>query len=208
MQSSRQRSEHQTRERRRLALEAARLMAESGLRDYQQAKSKAAQRLHIHDEALLPSNSEIEQALREHQRLFAGAGQQAALLQRRQAALPAMQFFERFSPRLAGAVADGTADDHSPVKLHLHSDDADAVQRLLLEQGIPAELRSQQLRMDRVRDATVDVWSFNADGVDFELLVLPYDALRQAPLSAVDGKPMRRLSSSQLKQLLTSQPPA
>ena len=54
-----------TRERRqRLAHEAARLMAEGGIRDYHQAKLKAAQRLGIHDDASLPRNREIEDALR------------------------------------------------------------------------------------------------------------------------------------------------
>src|SRR5690606_6689468 len=60
-----------TRERRhRLAHEAARLMAEGGMRDYHQAKLKAAQRLGILDDASLPRNREIEAALREYQRLF------------------------------------------------------------------------------------------------------------------------------------------
>ena len=61
-----------TRERRqRLAHEAARLMAEGGIRDYHQAKLKAAQRLGIHDDASLPRNREIEDALREIARLNA-----------------------------------------------------------------------------------------------------------------------------------------
>ena len=62
-----------TRERRhRLAHEAAKLMAEGGIRDYHQAKLKAAARLGIHDDASLPRNREIEDALREYQRLFGG----------------------------------------------------------------------------------------------------------------------------------------
>ncbi|HZV38696.1 MAG TPA: hypothetical protein VFF96_08110, partial [Pseudoxanthomonas sp.] len=64
-----------TRERRhRLAHEAARLMAEGGIRDFHQAKLKAASRLGIFDDASLPRNREIEDALREYQRLFAGPG--------------------------------------------------------------------------------------------------------------------------------------
>ena len=41
-----------------------------------------------------------------------------------------------------------------------------------------------------------------ADGLVFDLAVLPYDTLRQAPLSPVNEKPMRRASASQLRQLL------
>ena len=76
-----------TRERRQhLAFEAARLMAEGGIRDYHQAKLKAAQRLGIHDDASLPRNREIEDALREYQRLFLGSDQAAEVRRRREAA--------------------------------------------------------------------------------------------------------------------------
>ena len=93
MHHARQHAETRTKERRRrLAHEAARLMAESGIRDYHQAKLKAAERLGIHDDASLPRNREIEDALREYQRLFQG-DVQAGLQQRREAALRAMEFF-------------------------------------------------------------------------------------------------------------------
>ena len=58
------------RNRLRIAQEAARLMSEHGIRDFHHAKRKAAERLGIADTQSLPRNAEIEQALREHQRLF------------------------------------------------------------------------------------------------------------------------------------------
>ena len=192
-----------TRERRhRLAHEAARLMAEGGIRDYHQAKLKAAERLGIHDDASLPRNREIEDALREYQRLFLGETTAEGLRVRREAALRALEFFAPFEPRLVGPVLDGTADAHAPVSLHLHDDDADAVPRFLDERGIPAESRSRLVRLDRNRQADFPVWLFSADELTFDLTVMPHDVLRQAPLSGVDEKPMRRASASQLRQLL------
>ena len=192
-----------TRERRlRLANEAARLMAESGIRDYHQAKLKAAERLGIHDDASLPRNREIEDALREYQRLFQGDATVEGLRTRREAALRALDFFGPFSPRLVGPVLDGTADAHAPVQLHLHDDDADAVPRFLDEHGIPAEARSRLVRLDRNRQADFPVWLFSADELTFDLTVLPHDVLRQAPLSGVDERPMRRASAAQLRELL------
>lgn len=187
--------------RQRLAQEAARLMAEGGLRDYQQAKRKAALRLGITDEASLPRNLEIDEALREYQRLFQ-PDNGSALRQRREAALQALEFFAGFEPRLVGPVLDGTADARSPVALHLHSDDADAASRFLEQHGIPAEVRSRRVRLDRDRSGEFPVWRFNADQIAFELTVLPHDVLRQAPLSALDQKPLRRASAAQLRQLL------
>ncbi len=193
----------QSRERRhRLAHEAARLMAESGIGDYHQAKKKAAHQLGIHDDASLPRNSEIDEALREHQRLFAGDRHAQQLRQRREAAQQAMEFLHAFSPRLVGPVLEGTADAHSAVQLHLFDDDADAVQRFLDEHGIPSDARVRRLRLDRQRSLDAPTWLFVAESLNFELVVLPYDALRQAPLSAMDDKPMRRASLAQLRRLL------
>jgi len=206
MHHARQHAETRTRERRhRLAHEAARLMAEGGFRDYHLAKLKAAERLGIHDDASLPRNREIEEALREYQRLFVGQSQQQAVRLRREAAARALDFLSDFSPRLVGPVLEGTADSSSPVQLHLHTDDADAVARFLQENRIPAEDRSRHLRLDRERSDDFPVWVFSAEELTFDLTVLPHDALRQAPLSGLDEKPMKRASLASLQQLLSEQ---
>jgi hypothetical protein len=206
MHHARQHAETRTRERRhRLANEAARLMAEGGFRDYHQAKLKAAERLGIHDDASLPRNREIEQALREYQRLFVGDAQRQAVQLRREAALRALEFFSGFSPRLAGPVLEGTADAHSPVHLHLHVDDVDAVPRFLDEHRIPADARTRHVRLDRERSDDVPTWVFTAEELTFDLTVLPHDALRQSPLSGVDERPMKRASATQLRQLMADE---
>lgn len=207
MHRAREHAATQTRERRhRLAHEAARLMAEGGIQDFHHARMKAASRLGIRDEASLPRNAEIEEALREYQRLFAGPAREDALQRRRLAAVDALTFLQGFSPRLVGPVLEGTADANSAVQLHLYVDDADAVQRFLEENGIPSEIRSRRVRLDRERGGDAPLWRFTADGLTFELLVLPYDALRQAPLSTVDDRPMRRASLAQLRVLIESAP--
>ena len=203
MHRARQHAETRTHERRtRLAQEAARLMAVGGIRDFHQAKLKAADRLGIHDDASLPRNREIEEALREYQRLFQGDATAEALQRRREAALHALDFLAAFDPRLVGPVLEGTADANTAVALQLHSDDAEAVGCFLRNHGIPAEARGRRVRLDRERDLDADVWLFAADDLAFDLTVLPHDALRQAPLSPVDEKPMRRASAAQLRALL------
>lgn len=201
-QHAAQHAQSRLRERReRLAGEAARLMAESGIADYHQAKLKAAERLGIHDDASLPRNSEIEAALRQYQRLF-GRDTAGELQRRREAALEALRFFRAFDPRLVGPVLEGTADTRSPVTLHLHVDDVDAVHRFFVEHDVPAQPRSRRVRLDRHRDFEAPVWVFSADGLPFDVTVLPHDVLRQAPLSPVDEKPMRRAGVAQLRQVI------
>ena len=203
MHRARQHAETRTMERRqRLAHEAARLMSESGIRDFHQAKLKAAERLGFHDDASLPRNREIEEALRGYQRLFQGDDMEERLRSRREAALRALDFFAPFEPRLVGPVLEGTADANAPVLLHLFCDDPREVAIWLHEHDIPADSRMRRLRLDRDRNGDFDVWVFNADDTTFDLTVLPRDALRQAPLSAVTEKPMARASANQLRALL------
>jgi len=191
-------------QRRRIAVEAARLIAEGGLRDYRQAKLKAAQRLGIFDDLSLPKNGEIEDALREHQRLFR-AEQPETLQQLREAALEAMRFFAEFEPRLVGPVLDGTADEYSAVCLHLLDDGADRVAMFLQEKGIPYEERTRRLRLERDMTVDVPVFVFSAGDSAIDITVLPYDRLRQAPLDRIDEKPMRRANLSAVEELVRDQ---
>ncbi|CAM5398672.1 hypothetical protein [Rhodanobacter lindaniclasticus] len=190
------------RNRLRVAQEAARLMSEHGIRNFHHAKLKAAERLGILDTQALPRNQEIEQALREHQRLFLGDSQPQLLRQRREAAVEAMRFLAAFEPRLVGAVLDGTADAHSAVCLHVYSDDAEAVMRHLREHGVPIEMQVRRLRYNRSEQPEYPVLLFAADELPFDLTVLPRDALRQAPLDRADERPMRRAPLAQVEMLL------
>lgn len=185
-----------------VAQEAARLMSEHGIRDFHHAKLKAAERLGIVETQALPRNQEIEQALRERQRLFLADSQPQWLQQRREAAIEAMRFLAPFEPRLVGPVLEGTADDHSAVCLHVFSDDPDAVGLFLREQGIPADAQMRRLRLNRNEQADYPALLFAADGLPFDLTVLPRKALRQAPLDRVDEKPMRRASLAVVENLL------
>ncbi|MBN8792487.1 MAG: hypothetical protein J0I01_09695 [Stenotrophomonas nitritireducens] len=192
-----------SRERLLIAQEAARLVRESGIHDLDQARRKAAGRLGIHDEALWPRQAQVEEVLREQQRLFDMDSQPAALRGHRESAVQAMQFLYAFHPRLAGAVLAGTADGGSPVVLHLHCDDTDAVQRFLHEQRIPAEARTSLLQLaGQASRQRYPGWEFAANGIAFELVVLPEDALRHPPVSSDDGRPLPRATLAQLRQLL------
>ncbi len=189
----------------RVAHEAARILAESGGGDFNLARRKAAERLAVVDEASLPRNSEIEAALREYQRIFRGDSQPGALRARREAAIEAMRFFSAFEPRLVGAVLDGTADEHSPVILHIFSDDALAVRHFLAEQRIAFDEREQRVRLDRERVAAMPMYAFDADGIAMQLVVFARDDLRQAPLDR-DEQPMTRATRAAVAALLDSTP--
>ncbi|MGA8277443.1 MAG: hypothetical protein WB784_04535 [Rhodanobacteraceae bacterium] len=192
-----------TRQRRRsIAVEAARLISESGLRDYQHAKHKAAEQLGIPGELNFPDNGEIADALREHQRLFQRESQPRILRRWREAARDALRFFAAWDPRLVGPVLDGSADEHSAVCLHLHADDALEIARFLCERAIPYREKDRRLRLTRDLVTQFPVFLFAAGDVPIDLTVLPYDRLRQAPLDRSGAKPMRRVTLAAVEEML------
>jgi hypothetical protein len=192
--------------RQRIAFEAARLIAQHGLQDYHQAKLRAARKLGIHDEASLPRDLDVRDQLRDYQRLFRGDEQTGQLRRLREAALQAMGFFGAFQPRLVGRVLDGTADAHSTVRLQVFSEDADAFARFVLEANMPpGTLAERRLRLTRSESASFPAWRFQADGIDYEVAVLPPSLLRQAPLGE-DDQPMARATAATLRELLANDP--
>jgi len=194
--------------RRRIAVEAARLISEDGIRDFHVAKRKAAARLGIHVDTALPKNAEIDEALREYQRLFDAEDQPRRLRGLRESAREALRFFAQFEPRLVGAVLDGSADRHSSVCLHVFSEDAETVAGFLDERGIPYEQQSRPLRLTRDVQREFPAFVFSAGDVPVDVTVLPEELLRQAPLDRGGEKPMRRASLATLEELLADAPPA
>ncbi len=189
--------------RRALAQEAARLMAEHGIRDFLVAKRKAAERLGVIDGVtLLPKNSEIESALAEYQRLFRGASHLEALEAQRRAALAAMRYLREFAPRLVGPVLSGTATEYTEVQLHLFAERVESVTLKLLDGGIPHELTEKRLKLNAELVRPFPGVRFEVDDQPIEATVFPTDGIRQAPMSPVDGRPMRRADAGEVEALL------
>jgi hypothetical protein len=188
--------------RRAVAQEAARLMAEHGIHDFLTAKRKAAERFGVMDNAALPKNIEIESALEEYQRLFGASAHSESLHAQRLVALEAMRRLSEFEPRLVGAVLSGTATEHSDVQLHLFTDSAESVAIKLLDAGVRHEVIERRVKMNAERVLACPGVRFEIDAQPIEATVFPTDGIRQAPVSPVDGRPMRRADAGELESLL------
>jgi len=186
-----------------LAQEAARILAEEGVQDFLLAKRKAAERLGLPANGhSLPTNREIEAAVAEHHRLFHGITQPARLHVLRATAVQAMKLFAPFEPRLTGPVLSGTATRHAGVQLHLFTDSAEQVATHLLERDIPFESGDKRLRSVAGQLHQYPAFCFMAGDVEIEAVVFPFDAIREAPASPLDGKPMKRAALREVEVLL------
>jgi hypothetical protein len=116
-----------------IAAVAARLVVEEGM-EYAAAKRKAGR--DYGRRAELPSNEQVEDAVREYIELFCAQTQPAELRALREAALPWMQRLAEFRPHLAGAVWRGTATRHSAVLIDLYCDDTKAAEITLVNAGV------------------------------------------------------------------------
>lgn len=192
--------------RQTLAQEAARIMADEGVRDFLLAKRKAADRLGVdHSGHNIPTNREVEDALAAHQRLFGGVDYEAGLRRLRAAAIAAMKLFAEFDPRLVGAVLRGTASADSPVNLHLFSDAPESVTIFMMGTGIPYEEADRRLKHADGRQREYPAIRFVAGDVHIEATIFPAVELRQAPVSSVDGRPMKRATLRDVEGLLGSE---
>ncbi len=197
-------SRQQEQQRLLIAMEAAKHMSNSGVTDYQRAKRKACQQLGVPDTRNLPSNQEIRDALFEYQSLFKSDKQPQQLRQLRETAIEAMRFFKQFNPRLAGDVLAGSANEFSNVELHLFADYPEQVSLFLMEESIPYQQKQKRISYHAESEEFIPVFSFIADEVGVELLVFPGDAIRRAPNSTVDGRPMQRVDIKAAEKLLPS----
>jgi hypothetical protein len=185
-----------------LAQEAARIIVEHGVDDYLMAKRKAAERFGVTDHAVLPKNTEIEEALATHHRLFGAASHEDELAGLRRHAVKAMHLLEEFEPRLVGPVLSGNASAHSAIQLHLFADTPEAVALRLMEAGVKYHVGQRRVRV--LRDATepYPTFEFSSEDAEVEAIVFPRDGIRQSPFGPVDRRPMRRATRQEVEALL------
>lgn len=184
-----------------IAQAAARLIAEDGVQDYAQAKRKAARQLGAPETQSLPSNGEVQQALRTHQALYQKDEQALRLKQLRTEALSAMRLLEQFNPYLTGSVLTGTATRYSDINLQLFIDNPKELELFLLNRSIPYETAEKRFRLN---DESLSVPTFILnDGIcEIKLAVFSSADLRKSVLDPSDGNSLERAKTKQLETLL------
>ncbi|MEA3278565.1 MAG: hypothetical protein U9Q81_25355 [Pseudomonadota bacterium] len=191
-------------QRQRLAYEAARIMVEQGIQQFDRARRKAAVRAGIGNKRCWPNNEEIQEALLQQRRLFQGDRQALELRSLRRQALSAMRTFASFVPRLVGPVLCGTGDAAQGVRLHLFADNPEDVVLALLDQGIPWQEREGIIRYSGGVRRNHPVFTVFAGETPFELVVLPLAALRNPPLNPVSERPEKGADAADVERLVES----
>jgi hypothetical protein len=197
----------QSKLRRHIAVEAARLMYLREESEYYRAKQKAAHRICQGwvKPADLPSNAEIRDEIQTFARLHEGDARTTGLCDMRIEALRMMRLLARFRPRLIGSVMTGHIRAGSDIDLHLFSDSIDAITAVLDEQGLVYDVERKRVR--KHNEERVFTHIHVQDRYPFELTVYAADQAHYVFKSSITGKAIERASIRELEQLLAREYP-
>lgn len=188
-----------------IAIEAARLMYEEGIREYRDAKRKAASRFGS-EKALslgshLPSNAEIHDEFRRLLELHEEEDLPERLLRLRLLALQMMELLAPFHPHLVGSVLSGTATERSDIDLHLFASSPEEVEAFLnqRETAFSSELVSIRKGGEFIEFPHIYL---EEEGIEIECTVYPLEDMHRVPKSSITGRPMERANMNKLTKLI------
>jgi len=188
-------------ERSRIAHLAARLMDADGIEGYALAKRKAARQAGAPDTRQLPTNDEIDAALRSYRQLYRQDEQRDRLRELRKKALEVMRRLALFNPYLTGSVLNGNAGKYADIDIQLFADNAKAVELYLIDSQIPYKSAQVRLYVDEKFQA-FPVFAVNDEGIEIRFTVLAMRELRAPLKTSPGGKVIDRAKPQEVETLL------
>ncbi len=188
--------------RRQIAWEAARLMYDRQESEYYRAKMKAAKRICQGwvKPADLPSNAEIRDEIQSFARLIEGDSRDKELPDMRVAAIVMMRRLAAFRPRLIGSVMTGHVRQGSDIDLHLFCDAAEPIAHILEQEGLECDVEHKHVR--KQGEERVFKHIHVTDRFVFELTVYASDQAQYVFKSSITGKAIERATLPQLERLM------
>ena len=165
-----------------IAYRAARLIADDGITDIASAKQKAARQMGVAGNSCLPDNLEIDAALRAQQSIFQSNCQPQECRSLLENAIVVMRKFDGYSPRLVGAVLNGTANRFSPIELEIVADDAKQLEMFLTNEGVRFKTHISHRKKPQPGEAQCDnlVYELSFREIPIRITLFPRHADRSA----------------------------
>ena len=124
---------------------AAQLIMEDGIKDYLYAKKKAAKSLGINENANLPTNSQIDKAIDEFNKIFNPNIDIEFLQQFKTQALEVMSIFKSFKPHLMDQLSQGIIPKFPEIKINLFADNLKDVEYVLLNSDLSYDFKEVKM---------------------------------------------------------------
>ena len=114
-----------------IASMAAEIIIEEGVSDYLYAKKKAAKYLNYNSYQILPSNNEIDEAIRDYQATFP-SNNVADFIFYQDIAIKIMSELEPFNPLITGTLQEGRVTNNQKILINLFTDNFKEIEYFLL----------------------------------------------------------------------------
>ena len=120
---------------------AAQLIMEEGIKDYLFAKKKAARSLGLNENVSLPTNSQIDKAIDEFNKIFNPNIDIEFLELFKTQALEIMSIFKNFKPHLMNQLSQGIIPKFPEIKINLFADNLKDVEYVLLNSELSYDFK-------------------------------------------------------------------
>jgi hypothetical protein len=126
---------------------AAQLIMEEGIKDYLFAKKKAAKSLGLNENLSLPTNSQIDKAIDDFNKIFNPNIDIEFLQQFKTKALEVMSIFKNFKPHLMNQLSQGIIPKFPEIKINLFADNLKDVEYVLLNSELSYDFKEVKMNI-------------------------------------------------------------
>ena len=126
---------------------AAQLIMEEGIKDYLFAKKKAAKSLGLNENVSLPTNSQIDKAIDDFNKIFNPNIDIEFLQQFKTQALEIMNIFKNFKPHLMNQLSQGIIPKFPEIKINLFADNLKDVEYVLLNSELSYDFKEVKMNI-------------------------------------------------------------
>ena len=138
-----------------IASNAAEIIMEEGINDYQYAKKKAVRYLDLDASDILPSNDEIDKALINYRLIFTAEIDIDLVKILKTEALAIMAFFADFNPYFVTQIFEGLLPKYPIIQINLFSDNMKEIEYVLLNNNIPFATKDFNISEKRTKKQSV-----------------------------------------------------
>lgn len=182
-----------------LLILAARFIYEEAYLDFAQVKRKAAKQLGASD-AFLPSNEELFQAIKTYVATHHLQHNRKYWLKHYEIANEAMQFLQEYECTVSEFMAEGIANQHLPITLHVFASTPEELILFMEQQNMPCDIHDVRLRFANTWEYKTGI-RFFVDETPLEIIVFSHDEKRNVPQGQYTGKPAKRLNKKKFDKL-------
>ena len=186
-----------------IANRAAEIIMEEGITDYHFAKKKAAKYLGEESSDALPSNDEIDGALKEYQKIYQPEIDPQILGNIKKEAMRVMELFKAFNPHLAGQLMEGLVPKYPTLQINLYTDNMKEIEYLLLNSNIEFDLKDASISEKRTKKKSlrkIPIITIDGSWFPVELKILNEDdyKLTKNNLMSTRGRSLEDLKNFEI----------